>query len=126
MLGGTISSPLVPPTIMTQEIAQLQATIAILQTTNAKLEAQIETLPLEGLELFALRWRVPVRYELLMSKVRFAWNDLKVTAKPSNSRLQISTRVDCYARTHVMMLHSEFCAVWLSLSDVTGKKNFAH
>ena len=25
-----------------------------------------------------------------------------------------------------MMLHSEFCAVWLSLSDVTGKKNFAH
>ena len=21
-----------------------------------------------------------------------------------------------------MMLHSEFCAVWLSLSDVTGKK----
>ena len=24
------------------------------------------------------------------------------------------------------MLHSEFCAVWLSLSDVTGKKNFAH
>ena len=63
MLGGTISSPLVPPTIMTQEIAQLQATIAILQTTNAKLEAQIETLPLEGLELFALRWRVPVRYE---------------------------------------------------------------
>ena len=29
-------------------------------------------------------------------------------------------------RTHVMMLHSEFCAVWLSLSDVTGKKNIAH
>ena len=25
-----------------------------------------------------------------------------------------------------MMLHSEFCTVWLSLSDVTGKKNFAH
>ena len=25
-----------------------------------------------------------------------------------------------------MMLHSEFCAVWLSLSDVTGKKSFAN
>ena len=26
------------------------------------------------------------------------------------------------ARTHIMMLHSEFCAVWLSLSDDTGKR----
>ena len=51
---------------------------------------------------------------------------LEITCKPSNSRLQILTRVDCYARMHVMMLHSEFCAVWLSLSDVTGKKNIAH
>ena len=25
-----------------------------------------------------------------------------------------------------MMLDSEFCTDWLSLSDVTGKKNFAH
>ena len=35
-------------------------------------------------------------------------------------------RVACFARTHIIMLHSEFCAVWLSLSDVTGKNNFAH
>ena len=51
---------------------------------------------------------------------------LEIARKPSNSRLQISKRVACCARTHVMMLHSEFCAVWLSLSDVTSKKNFAH
>ena len=51
---------------------------------------------------------------------------LEIARKPSNSRLQISTRVACCARMHVMMLHSELCAAWLSLSDVTGKKNFAH
>ena len=34
-----------------------------------------------------------------------------------------------YVKTHVMMLHSEFCAVCSSLSDVPGEKkekNFAH
>ena len=44
---------------------------------------------------------------------------LEITCKPSILRLQISTRVACYARTHVMMLHSS--TVWLSPSDVIGK-----
>ena len=39
---------------------------------------------------------------------------LEIACKPSNSRLQIPTRVACNARTHVMMLHSDFCTVWLS------------
>ena len=36
--------------------------------------------------------------------------------------LQILLRLAGYARTHVMMLHSEFCAVWLFLSDVLGQR----
>ena len=35
--------------------------------------------------------------------------------------LQVSPGVACYARTHIMMLHTEFCTVWLSLSNVRGK-----
>ena len=64
------------------------------------------------------------RRDFLLEKLLKAL--LGIVCKPSTSHLQILMRVACYARTHIMMLHSEFCAVWLSLSDVTGKKNFAH
>ena len=47
---------------------------------------------------------------------------LELAWKPRVLRtLQISPRVACYARTHIIMLHSEFGAVLLSLSDVRGK-----
>ena len=35
--------------------------------------------------------------------------------------VQILPRVAMYVKTHVMMLHSEFCAVCSSLSDVSAK-----
>ena len=35
--------------------------------------------------------------------------------------MQILPRVAMYVKTHVMMLHSEFCAVCSSLSDVSAK-----
>ena len=37
------------------------------------------------------------------------------------SAVQILPRVAMYVKTHVMMLHSEFCAACSSLSDVAAK-----